>query len=66
MYICVLHFSLNSLKFVCIHVYNNILLFGFTMIIYDMLICALSWGIFYGAFQNGIGCAGGILHISED
>ena len=20
-----------------------------------MLICALSWGIFYGAFQNGIG-----------
>jgi len=31
-----------------------------------MLICALSWGIFYGAFQNGIGGAGGILHISED
>ena len=36
------------------------------MIIYDMLICALSWGIFYGAFQNGIGGAGGILHMSED
>ena len=65
MYICVLHFSLNSLKFVCIHVYNNIYYLDL-MIIYDMLICALSWGIFYGTFQNGIGGAGGILHISED
>ena len=31
-----------------------------------MFICALSRGFFDGASQNGIGGAGGILHIYED
>jgi len=31
-----------------------------------MFICDLSWGFFDGASHNGIGGAGGILHIYED
>jgi len=36
------------------------------MSIYGMFICVLSRGFFDGASQNGIGGAGGILHIYED